>query len=320
MGLRLTDVMDDEYNFRMQRVALSAEGPEFSRLVYGTWRFLDDPASSSPSAVLERFKACLDLGITTIDTAEIYGLYRVEELIGQALALDPGVKAKLQVVTKCGIYVPCEFHPERQVAFYNATAQRLIKSAEKSLRFLGVETLDLLLVHRPDWLTSVDETAEGLNRLLQEGKIRSAGVSNYSASQFEALSSRMVKPLVTNQVEFSLLHMDPIYDGVFDQCQRLCVKPMAWSPLAGGRMMSGSTESAVARLQAKAEKLSSKYDNATLDQLAYAWILAHPAQPLPVIGSNKIDRVRAVARSAEIKLDREDWYALWEAAKGHSIP
>jgi predicted oxidoreductase len=304
----------------MQRVCLSEDGPEFSRLVYGTWRVLDDPASASPEQVLERLKVCLDLGVTTIDTAEIYGLYKVEEVLGRALALDAGVRSKVQVVTKCGIYVPCEFHPERTVAHYNATAARIVKSAEKSLRFLGVEALDLLLVHRPDWLTSVDETAEGLNRLMREGKIRSAGVSNYSAAQVEALNSRMEKPLVTNQVEFSLMHMEPIYDGVFDQCQRLRIKPMAWSPLAGGRMMSGSTDQGAVRLHAKAAKLGLKYGGATLDQLAYAWILAHPAQALPVIGTNKADRIRSVAKAAEMTLEREDWYALWEAAKGHGVP
>jgi predicted oxidoreductase len=270
--------------------------------------------------VLERIKVCLDLGITTLDTAEIYGLYKVEELVGRALALDSGVRDKVQIVTKSGIYVPCEFHPERTVAHYNATAARLVKSAEKSLRFLGVETLDLLLVHRPDWLTSVDETAEGLNQLLRAGKIRSAGVSNYNVHQFEALNSRMEQPLVTNQVEFSLMHMDPIDDGVFDQCQKLRIKPMAWSPLAGGRMMSGSTDAGAVRLHAKAAKLGLKYGNATLDQLAYAWLLAHPAQALPVIGTNKVERIRAVAKAAEMKLEREDWYALWEAAKGHGVP
>lgn len=304
----------------MQRISLSANGPEFSRLVYGTWRFLDDPSSCAPAQVLERLKVCLDLGITTIDTAEIYGGYKVEELIGQALALDTGVRDQLQVVTKCGIYVPCEFHPERTVAHYNATAARIVKSAEKSLRFLGLEVLDLMLVHRPDWLTSIDETAEGLNQLLKQGKIRSAGVSNYTASQFAALSSRLDQPLVTNQVEFNLMHTDPIYDGVFDQCQQLRIRPMAWSPLAGGRMMSGSTEPAAIRLHAKAAKLGLKYENATLDQLAYAWLLRHPSQPLPVIGTNKIQRIKAVAKAAEIHLGREDWYAMWEAAQGHSIP
>ena len=304
----------------MQRVRLSQNGPEFSRLVYGTWRFLDDPASAAPEQILERLKACLDLGITTLDTAEIYGLYKVEEVLGQALALDPGVRSKMEFVTKSGIYVPCEFHPDRKVAHYNATAARIVKSAEKSLRFLGVDSLDLLLVHRPDWLTSVDETAEGLNQLLRSGKIRSAGVSNYSTHQFDALNSRMEQPLVTNQVEFSLMHMAPIDDGVFDQCQKLRIKPMAWSPLAGGRMMSGSSDASAVRLHAKAAKLGLKYDNATLDQLAYAWILAHPVQALPVIGTNKVDRIKAVAKAAEIKLEREDWYALWEAAKGHGVP
>ncbi len=304
----------------MQRVSLSPDGPEFSRLVYGTWRMLDDPFGTSPAQILERLSACLDLGITTIDTAEIYGLYRVEEALGQALALDPGVRSKLQFVTKCGIYVPCEFHPERHIAFYDATAARIVKCAEKSLRFLGVDTLDLLLVHRPDWLSGIDETAEGLNRLLREGKIRAAGVSNYNVHQFDALNSRMDKPLVTNQVEFNLLHMDPIYDGVADQCQRLRIKPMAWSPLAGGRMLDGSADPAAIRLHAKAAKLGLKYDNATLSQLAYAWLLAHPSMPLPVIGTNKIERIRTLAKAEGLRLEREDWYALWEAAQGHPIP
>ncbi|MEN3943570.1 aldo/keto reductase [Prosthecobacter sp. SYSU 5D2] len=303
----------------ISRISLSSSGPEFSRLVYGTWRFLDDPATANPADLLKRLHACLDLGITTLDTAEIYGLYRVEEFIGQTLRLEPGLREKFEIVTKSGIYVPCDFHPDRKVAHYNATAARIVKSAEKSLRFLGTDYIDLLLVHRPDWLTSADETAEGLNRLLKEGKIRSAGVSNYNVHQFDLLNSRMDQPLVTNQVEFSLLHMDPIYDGTADQCQKLGIKPMAWSPLAKGALMD-TTQPASARLHAKALELSAKYGNATLDQLAYAWILAHPSQPLPIIGTNKMDRLLATAKAAEIQLEREDWYGLWEAAQGQSIP
>lgn len=304
----------------MQRVSLAPNSVECSRLVYGTWRLLDDPAGTRPEQILERLKACLDLGITTIDTAEIYGLYRVEEALGQALALDPGVKNQIEIITKCGIYVPCDFHPQRRVAHYNVTAERIIKSAEKSLRLLGVETLDVLLVHRPDWLTGIDETAEGLNKLLLDGKIRAAGVSNYNVHQFEALNSRMHQPLVTNQVEFSLLCMDPIYDGVADKCQRLRIKPMAWSPLAGGRLMNGGADPAAARLHTLADALSPKYNGASLDQLAYAWLLAHPSTPLPVIGTNKIERIQSVAKAASLNLEREDWYALWEAAQGRPIP
>lgn len=301
------------------RVSLSANGPGFSRLVYGTWRFLDDPVTASPANLLSRLQACLDLGITTLDTAEIYGLYKVEEFMGEALKRAPGLREKFEIVTKCGIYVPCEFHPDRKVAHYNATAVRLVKSAEKSLRLLRTDYIDLFLVHRPDWLTSADETAEGLNKLLKEGKIRHAGVSNYNVHQFDLLNSRMDQPLVTNQIEFSLLHMDPIYDGTADQAQKLGFKPMAWSPLAQGALMDPSNPAAV-RLHVKAAELAGKYGGASLDQLAYAWLLAHPSQALPIIGTNKLDRLIATAKATEITLEREDWYGLWEAAQGQSIP
>ncbi len=295
--------------------------PEFSRLVYGTWRILDDAdkANCTPQALLQRFKACADMGITTFDTAEIYGGYHVEEAIGGALKLDPAFRQKIEIVTKFGIYVPCEFHPQRKVAHYNATAARIVKSAEKSLRLMGIDEIDLLLVHRPDWLTGAEETAAGLNKLLKDGKILSAGVSNYNVHQFELLNSFMDQPLVTNQIEFSLLHMDPIYDGTADQCQRHRILPMAWSPLGQGRLMK-KDDPAAARVQAKAAELSAKYGDATLDQLAYAWLMAHPSCPLPIIGTNKLERIQSVAKAAAIQLDREDWYGLWEAAKGHGVP
>jgi predicted oxidoreductase len=303
----------------ISRAPIAPNGPTFSRLVYGTWRVLDDAATATSADLLKRLHTCLDLGITTLDTAEIYGLYRVEEFIGQTLRLEPGLREKFEIVTKAGIYVPCDFHPERKTAFYNAEAARMVKSAEKSLRLMGTDYIDLLLVHRPDWLTSADETAAGLNKLLKEGKIRAAGVSNYNVHQFELLNSRMDQPLVTNQIEFSLLHMDPIDDGTADQCQRLSIKPMAWSPLGKGVLMD-KTDPAAARIHAKCAELSAKYGDASVDQLAYAWIMAHPSQPIPIIGTNKLDRLIATTKSAEIKLDREDWYALWTAAKGHSIP
>ena len=301
------------------RIQLADGGPEVSRLAYGTWRLLNDRESAAPDRLLKRLHACVEQGMTTIDTAEIYGLYRVEEAVGAALRLDPGLRARLQIVSKCGIYVPCEFHPDRKVAHYNATAARIVKSAEKSLRLLGVDCLDVLLVHRPDWLAAVDDTAAGLNRLLREGKIRSAGVSNYNVHQVEALNSRLERPLVTNQIEFSLLRMDPLFDGTLDQCQRLRIRPMAWSPLAGGKLFAADHEAA-ARVRARMAELSPRYGQATAEQLAYAWLLAHPAQPVVVIGTNRLDRIATAARAADIQLEREDWYALWEAAQGRRIP
>ena len=205
------------------------------------------------------------------------------------------------------------------MGFYDASGAQLTRSLEQSLRLLGTDHIELFLVHRPDWLTGVDDTAGGLNQLLRAGKIRSAGVSNYSAAQFEALNSRMAQPLVTNQLEFHLLHMNPIDDGTFDQCQQHRIQPMVWSPLAGGRLFDPNNEAAV-RLTTVAAGLSAKYDQATLEQLAYAWILAHPSRPIPVIGTTKIERIESAAKAAALTLDREDWYALWVAAHGHAIP
>lgn len=286
-------------------------------MVYGTWRMLDTKPTAQE--INRRLHACLELGITTLDTAEIYGLYDVETMLGAALALSPGLRGKFEIITKAGIYVPCSYHPDRRTAHYNATGPRLLKSVEKSLRFLGTDHVDLFLVHRPDWLTRADDTAAGLNELLRSGKIRAAGVSNYSASQFDLLNARMEQPLVTNQIEFHLLHPEPINDGTLHQCEKLDVLPMAWSPLAGGRIFD-PTNPAAARLAEAAKSLSARYNGATLEQLAYAWILTHPSHPLPVIGTNKLERLQSAAQADGIVLEREDWYALWEAAQGCRIP
>ncbi len=303
----------------MTRIRLHDASPEFSAIAFGTWRLLEAPQTATPEALLQVLKVCLEHGITTIDTAEIYGGYRVEELVGAALALDSGVKSRMEIITKAGIYVPNAFHPDRRFAHYHASASRLVKSAEKSLRWLRVEALDCFLVHRPDWLASIDETAAGLNQLVKEGKIRSAGVSNYSASQFRALSSRMDQPLVTNQVEFHPFQVDPIHDGVFDQCQELRVRPMAWSPMAGGRIFAEADAGAV-RFRAACAAMAERYQGASVDQLVLAWIMAHPSGPMPVLGTAKAARVEAAAGASTISLAKEDWYGLWEAAKGHRIP
>ncbi len=301
----------------MPRLPIAPHGPEFSRMAYGTWRILSD--QPTPQEINRRLQTCLELGITTIDTAEIYGLYEVERALGEALALSPGLRDKLEIVTKAGIYVPCKYHPDRQTAFYDASGPRIVKSLEKSLRFLATDRVELLLVHRPDWLTRADDTAGGLNPLLRDGKIRAAGVSNYTAAQFDLLNSYMDQPLATNQVEFHLLHMDPIYDGTLSQCERLGVLPMAWSPLAGGRLFDPSDEAAQ-RIAKTVDAMAERYGGTALEQLAYAWILAHPSRPLPVIGTNRVERIRSAAAAVDIVLQREDWYALWEAAQGRRVP
>ena len=299
------------------RESICAGGPEFSRLAYGTWRILG--SEPTPAEILDRLKTSADCGITTIDTAEIYGTYRVEEALGAALRIDPGFRNRIEIVSKCGIQFPCPAHPECRNAHYDATAANIVSAAEKSLRLLGTDRLDLFLIHRPDWLTPADETAKGLNKLLRDGKILAAGVSNFTVHQFELLNSRMDRPLATNQIEFSLLQMDSMDDGVLDQCQRLRILPMAWSPFAGGQLFS-TENPASDRIRAAAAEISVRHGGATLEQLALAWIMAHPSRPIPVLGTNQPDRIRAAAKAASIKMDRQDWFALWTAAKGHRIP
>jgi predicted oxidoreductase len=301
----------------MPRTQIAPKGPILSRMVYGTWRMLDDAPSAQD--INRRLHLCRDLGITTIDGAEIYGGYAQEAALGAAMSLTPGLRDSLELVTKSGIYIPHPTAPGRRVSHYDVTSKRLTECVDAALTRLGTDRIDVFLVHRPDWLTSIDDTADGLNALVKSGKIRSAGVSNYSPTQFAALNSRMDQPLVTNQVEFSLLHMDPIFDGTFDQLQTERVQPMAWSPLAGGSLFDGNN-AATQRLAKEAALIAPKYGDASLEQLAYAWVMAHPSRPVPVIGTNRIDRIESAAKAVAITLEREDWFGLWVAAKGHGIP
>jgi predicted oxidoreductase len=301
------------------RTRIAADGPTFSRLAYGTWKLFDDRATATPAHLARRLETCRELGITTVDTAEIYGGYEVEELLGQALAQSPGLRQGLELVTKCGIYVPTPRHPERKVSFYNASAKRIVASVDKSLRLLKTDYVDLLLVHRPDWLTSAEDTAAGLEQVVAQGKVRHVGVSNYNVHQLELLGARLGRPLVTNQVELSLFHADAIFDGTLDQCQRLGISPMAWSPLGRGRLFNEDDEAAD-RVRETAAGMAEKYGGAGATELALAWVLAHPSRPVAVFGTNKVERLATIARAAELTLEREDWYALWQAAAGRRIP
>lgn len=293
------------------------DGGDFA---YGTWRVLDDATNvPSPTELATRFELCLENGIDVIDTAEIYGIYAVEAAIGQALQTAPELKQKLRFVTKAGIDIPCPEKPHAALPQYDASAQNLVASAEKSLQLLGVEVLDLFLVHRPDWLTPPEDTAKGLTQLLEQGKVRQVGVSNYTIHQFATLNALLAGQLATNQVEFSPFHMDPMYDGAFDQCLQLGIRPMAWSPLAGGTLFDQENPDSC-RLLDKLQELSPDYANAPVDALIYAWLLAHPAHPTIILGTNKAERIPTSVLASNIKLKRNDWYAIWTAATGKSVP
>ena len=302
----------------LPRFKISPHGPEVSSLAYGLWRLGDDPAGASVARVREKIDACLEAGITTFDHADIYGLYTCEGLFGRALTETPGLRDRMEIVTKCSINMPCANRPGVRVNHYNATAPAIARCVERSLRELNTDRIDVLLVHRPDWLTSAEETARGLAAVMQAGKVRSVGVSNYNPHQFALLTRYLGRAPVTNQLEVSLLRMDAITDGTLDQCQASDAHPMAWSPLAGGRMFSGPDADAV-RTRTALARIGAEY-GASAEQMAIAWVAALPSQPQVVVGTNQIDRIRAAAASATLKLDRQHWYELWAAAQGRSIP
>lgn len=303
----------------MKRVPLGPNGPEISEVVFGTWRFREDAEGFSPARLRAKIDACLEAGITTLDMADIYGGYSCHEAHGKVFREDPSLRSHLEIITKCGILAPCGEYSDIPVKHYRATIDHIVSSAEKALSQLSMDVLDVLLVHRPDCLTRADETAEAFDRLIREGKIRHGGVSNYTRDQFSLLQGAMKHPLATNQIELSLFTLDAMDNGVLAQCEAEGVRPMAWSPLGGGRLFDPSDATA-SRLRSLMEELSPKYDGASPDQLACAWILALPARPVVVLGTNRVERIPIGARCAEIELEREDWFRLLEAARGCEVP
>ena len=302
----------------LPRFPLCPQGPEFSAIAYGLWRLAQDPEGSSPARVRAKIDACLEAGITTFDHADIYGGYTCEGLFGRALAEAPGLRDRMEIVTKCGINAVGPNRPGARVNHYDASAAAIARCVERSLRELRTDRIDLLLIHRPDWLTSAEETAQGLAAVIATGKVRAVGVSNYSVHQAGLLAHFLGRAPATNQVEVSLLQMGAITDGTLDQCQAAGSRPMAWSPLAGGRLLSGEDATAV-RTRAELARIGAEY-GVSAEQVALAWVAALPSGPQVVIGTNQLGRIRAAAASAGLRLERQHWYELWTAAQGRSVP
>ncbi|ELI6434308.1 aldo/keto reductase [Aeromonas salmonicida] len=297
----------------VSRLALHAQGPTFSRLIMGYWRLME--WQLSPAALLDLMKYHLDLGVTTIDHADIYGGYQCEAAFGNALRLEPSLRDRMEIVSKCGIALTAK--PEHALNHYNTGKAHIIASAEDSLRKLATDHLDLLLIHRPDPLMDADEVADAFISLKQAGKVKHLGVSNFSARQFELLQSRLPFPLVTNQLEISPLNQSTTLDGTLDLCQQLRIKPMAWSCLGGGRLFEGQE---YAPLRAELEQIRHEVGAQNIEQLVYAWVMMLPSQPLPLIGSGKRERIAAAVAAESIALTRQQWFRIRKAALGYDVP
>ncbi|EKO3509881.1 aldo/keto reductase family oxidoreductase [Vibrio fluvialis] len=299
------------------KVTIASQGPEFSELVQGYWRLGEWGMTAQER--LTFLKQHFELGITTVDHADIYGNYECEQLFGEALALEPSLREQLQIVTKCDIKLCSAKFPERKINHYDTSAAHIYQSVNNSLERLRVNEIDVLLIHRPDVLMDADEVAEAFTELHKVGKVKHFGVSNFSPAQFELLQSRLGKPLVTNQVEINPLNFDVAHDGTLDQMQMLRTRPMAWSCLGGGAIFNGDSEQAQ-RVRAVLEELREELGAESIDQVIYAWVRALPSKPLPIIGSGKIERVQAAVEALDLTLSREQWYRVWVASKGHGVP
>ncbi|WP_231759487.1 aldo/keto reductase [Microbulbifer elongatus] len=303
----------------MQRISSTlAPDLSLSRIAFGLWRLTD--WGYSPAERVSLFEQMLDLGVTTFDLADIYGDYRCEQFFGEALKLQPQLRERMEIVSKCSIRLAGEASGAR-INHYDTSAGHIRSAVETSLRDMGVEQMDLLLLHRPDPLMDADALAGALETLVQEGKVKHLGVSNFLPQQFDLLQSHLSLPLVANQIEVSLLHSQPMFDGQLDHCQQHKVIPMAWSPFAGGRLFSGDDTDAT-RVHQELARLSKSLgldaENGPM-QLALAWLLKHPSHMVPVLGSGNPKRLVAALAALEMELDREAWFELLRAGRGRDV-
>ena len=297
----------------MDRVSLTSD-LAVSRIVYGMWRIGDD-SDTSPAHVQAKVEACLDQGITTMDQADIYGGYTAEAVLGAAFAASPGLRDKVELVTKCDIVAPMGRYSAARVKHYNTSRTHILASVEHSLVDMKTDRIDLLLIHRPDPFMDHHETGKALDELVTSGKVRAVGVSNFKLNDWTLLQSAMSTKLVTNQVELSVLNHTPFTQGEIQWMQERAIPPMAWSPLGGGDLFGAAGKAVHAVLHRIAE-----HQDVDVAAVAVAWLLAHPANIIPVMGTNQLARIRTFEQATRVQLDRQDWFEILTAAQGHEVP
>ena len=292
-------------------VRIGLDGPEVAPLAWGMWRF----AGRSRDEAAQLVHAALDAGITLLDTADIYGFDGsggfgdAEALLGEVLAADPGLRQRIVLATKGGIRPPLP---------YDQSADYLAEAIDASLARLKVERIDLWQIHRPDILTHPQEVAKALDKARAAGKIGEVGVSNFTQLQIGALGAFIGRPLATTQPEISPLRIDCFENGELDQAMVLGLVPMAWSPLGGGRLADPQDD----RAKAVAAALDAVGQDRGVSRTvaAYAWLMAHPAGIVPIVGSQQPGRIAEAAQALSLRWTREEWYAVLIAARGEKLP
>jgi predicted oxidoreductase len=314
----------------MQTIPVGVSLLRSSRLAYGCWRVAGtwNPAEvtdASRAAGRRAIIAAYEAGYTLFDNADIYCAGEAERILGQVLAEVSGMRDRVMILTKGGIRPGGDPQPDSP-GRYDFSAAYLISACEHSLRRLGIQTIDLYLLHRPDLLANPEEVAQAFSQLSAAGKVRCFGVSNFRPTLVTALQAVCPMPLVAHQVEISLAKLDAFTDGTLDQCLIESITPMAWSPLAAGLIGDGANRLLPSQKTYQPERFLPALESVAQARgvsrtvVALAWLLKHPARIMPTIGSINPDRIRDAAKAADLELTREEWYRLLIAARGEPMP
>lgn len=314
----------------MKTVQVGSSSLTASRLAYGCWRIAGtwNPAEATAENKAAGRRAVItafDAGYTLFDHADIYCDGEAERIFGQVLKEVPGMRGRIVIATKCGIRKAGDPKPDSPYR-YDFSAEYILRSCEISLQRLGIETIDIYQLHRPDYLMDPAEVAGAFSRLKQAGKVREFGVSNFRPSQVTALQSACPMRLMVNQIEISLANLRSLDDGTLDQCLAEKVTPMAWSPLAAGKLGDGARRLLPSQEAYRPEPIVAALDviakarGTSRTAVALAWLLRHPSRIVPIVGSTNPANIRAAARADELDLSREDWYRLLEAARSQRLP
>lgn len=302
----------------MKKIEL-VDNLKISKIIHGHWRLLDWKFSNQE--LLKFTEQLIELGITTFDHADIYGNYECEKQFGEALALNKSLRKDIQLITKCGIKLKSDKFPERKIKYYDYSYKYIISSVNQSLKNFNTDYIDILLLHRPAPFFNPEEVAKAFGELKKDGKVLHFGASNFTPLNFELLQSYLEDKLVTNQVEISPYCLEHFENGNIDFFLKNKIKPMAWSPLAGGSIFYPKDEKGKGkRILNTISEVANELYVKELDKIVYAWLFKHPAEIIPVVGSGKLGRIKNAIEALQIDLTLEQWYKIYIASKGEELP
>jgi predicted oxidoreductase len=309
----------------MKTIQVGTTAFSTSRLAYGCWRIANDITAKGLAAGKQAVLTAYEAGYTLFDHADIYCDSEAEKIFGQVLRKVSGMRERVVIASKCGIRKLGE--PKADSPYrYDFSGGYIVSCCEGSLKRLGVDTIDIFQLHRPDYLANWEEVAAAFCQLKQQGKVREFGVSNFRPSQVAALQKVCPMRLMVNQIEISLAQRSSFDDGTLDQCQAEKITPLAWSPLAGGLLADGAKRILPAQEAYRPEPIVAALDKIAKARgvsrmvIAFAWLMRHPSGIVPIVGSTNPERIREAVKADAIELSHEEWYRLLEAARGERLP